>query len=290
MSGFLIALLGLLTHGFLASGPAVNQPDSVPSVEELHQKAERTLATLEDYTGKIIRRERLDGKIKRQYNAFKFARPFKVYLGFIKPHRGREVIYVRGWNDNELRVHRGSFPDLTLNLDPEGSTAMKGNHHPITHFGLEYTVRASARNLRLAIRRGEGEVRVTDGGTLFGRAVWRIEATFPRSGYHVTARADETLWDISRRTGQDMFLILYSNQDKEYDDPDDVDEGDRVFIPRYYGGRAEFNVSKDTGLPVKVVTWDWRGRLYECYEYPETDLNVGLTRNDFNPDNDEYGF
>jgi len=32
MGGFLTALLGLLTHGFLASGPAANQPDSVPSV------------------------------------------------------------------------------------------------------------------------------------------------------------------------------------------------------------------------------------------------------------------
>jgi hypothetical protein len=87
-----------------------------------------------------------------------------------------------------------------------------------------------------------------------------------------------------------MYLLLYTNQDKKYEDPDDVDEGDQVFIPRYYGGQAEFNVSKETGLPVRVIIRDWQGRLYEQYDYTEVKLNAGLTSRDFDPGNPEYHF
>ena len=264
--------------------------DRIPTVDELLGKAQKTLASTRDYTGMLIRTERIDGKISRQYNKFKFAKPFKVYLGFIRPHKGREVIYVRGWNNGNLKVHNGSFPDLTINLDPRGFLAMRTSHHPITHFGLANIARLAERNLRMARRRGEGEIQVMDGGKLFGRPVWKIDSKLPRGGWFVTAREDETLWDISRRTGQDMHMILICNPDKGYDEADDVDEGDRVFIPRYYGGQSEFYLAKDNGLPTKVVIRDWHGRLYESYEYPELHTNVGLTRKDFDPDNEEYDF
>jgi hypothetical protein len=143
-------------------------------------------------------------------------------------------------------------------------------------------------NLRRAIKRGDGDFKVSDGGTMFGKKVWKIDARFPKGGYFTTAKEDETLWDISKRTMMDMFMIMYTNE--EFDDPDDPDEGDKVFIPRYYGGRAEFYLDKETGLPVKLSTWDWAGRLYECYEYPEIKLNPGLNRQDFNPDNPKYDF
>jgi outer membrane lipoprotein-sorting protein len=263
---------------------------AVPSYDDLLQRAEATLANTKDYRGKIIRKERMKGKIVTQYNTFKFARPFMVYLGFIDPFEGREVIYRQGWNDNELRVHRGSFPDLTVNLDPRGSMAMKRSHHSITDFGLENTVRLMEKNLRLAQKRAEGEINVSDGGELFGQAVWKIEAKFPKGGNFVKAREDETLWDIARRSGQDMYLILTSNHDKNYDDPDDVETGDEVFVPRYYGAQAEFYMSKKTGLPIKIVTLDRNGRLYESYEYPEIELNVNLTDRDFDPKNADYNF
>ncbi|HUU03970.1 MAG TPA: DUF1571 domain-containing protein [Myxococcota bacterium] len=265
-------------------------PASLPSIEDLLQRAETTLRDTKDYRGKIIRKERMNGKIVRQYNTFKFARPFKVYLGFIDPFEGREVIYRQGWNDNELKVHRGSFPDLTVNLDPRGSMAMKRSHHAISDFGLENTVRLMGRNLRLALKRGEGKIIVSDGGQLFGQGVWKIDAAFPQGGSFITAREDETLWDIAHRSGQDMYLILAGNRDKKYDDPDDVGTGDKVFIPRYYGAQAEFYMSKKTGLPIKIVTLDRQGRLYESYEYPEIELNAHLTDKDFDPQNADYQF
>jgi hypothetical protein len=248
------------------------------------------MSTTNDYRGTLLRQERFLDGMKQQLNAFKFKNPFSVYLRFIDPFKGREVLFVRGWNDNELRVHKGSFPDVTVNLDTQGSTAMKGSHHPITQFGFDSTLKMAAKNLRLAQQRSEGEIKVSDGGVVNAQPVWKIEARFPQGGYNVTAKDDETLWDISKRTGQDMYLLLYTNQDKKYEDPDDVDEGDQVFIPRYYGGQAEFNVSKETGLPVRVIIRDWQGRLYEQYDYTEVKLNAGLTSRDFDPGNPEYHF
>jgi hypothetical protein len=265
------------------------QPGSgVPTPEQLLQKAEASVAKLKDYSGLMIKHERFEDGVEKNVMEFKFQKPFKVYVKYRMPHEGREAIYIPGWNDNEVKVHKGSFPDITLNLDPYGGTAMDGNHHPVTHFGLENTIRISAKNMRKALKRGDGEFKVTDAGKMHGKEVWKIDGRFPKGGYFVTAKDDETLWDISKRTGQDMYLIMYTN--KDYDDPDDPDEDDKVFIPRYYGGRVEFIVDKKTALPVKITTWDWNGRLYESYEYPEVRLNPGLTRQDFNPENPAYDF
>jgi len=283
-----IAFFVLLVIGGQVS--FVSAESGVPTLEKLLQQAENTLKTLRDYDGEIIRKERMQGKLVKQYNSFKFAKPFKVYLGFIKPFKGREVLYRQGWNDGELKVHKGSFPDITVNLDPRGSTAMKRSHHPITDFGFEKTIKLISKNLRRAIKNKTGNIKISDGGELFGRKVWKIRVEFPYQGRKVTAKDDETLWDIARRTGQDMYWILYNNQNQGWDDPDDIDEGDKVFVPSYYGTRAEFFLDKENGLPVKLVTLDKNNRLYESYEYPRIRLNPGLSAKDFDPDNAKYDF
>ncbi len=275
-----------------AQQPAEAQPAAgekkVPTVEEILSRSAAAMAKINDYTGRMIKHERFGKEVEKAVMEFKFARPFKVYIKYITPHQGREAIYKRGWNDNEVKVHKGDFPDLTLNLDTLGGTAMDENHHPVTDFGLENTIRISGKNLRKAIKRSEGDFKVTDAGQVLGQPAWKIDARFPKGGFFTTAKDDETLWDIGKRTGQDAFIIMYAN--KDFDDPDDPDEGDKVFIPRYYGGRSEFIVNKKTGMPIKVSTWDWNGRLYESYEYPVLKFNVGLTAKDFDPDNKAYDF
>jgi len=286
----LLALVGLAAPAQAEDAPAAAMDPSIPTVEQLLSKAEASVKTIKDYTGNMDKREWFigDGLGKLEKTSFKFARPFKVYIKFLNVYNGREAIFIRGWNDNEVKVHKGTFPDITVNLDPQGGTAMEGNHHPVTDFGLESTITISARNLRKALKRSEGDFKVSDGGVVNGRPVWKIEAKFPKGGQFVTAKDDETLWQIGKRTGQDMYLIMYTN--KDYDDPDDPDEGDKVFIPRYYGGRSELLVDKENFLPVKATTWDWAGRLYEMYSYYNMKFNVGLTGKDFDPDNKAYDF
>ncbi len=271
--------------------PAAETGTDLPTVEELLSKAEASIKTIKDYTGFMDKQERYVDEMDHLHlekTSIKFSRPFKVYIKFLNVYNGREAIFVQGWNDNEVRVHNGTFPDITVNLDPYGDTALEGNHHPVTHFGLENTIRISAKNLRKALKRGDGEFKVSS-GVFNGRPVWKIETKLPKGGYVTTAKDDETLWDIAKRTGQDMYLIMYTNRDK-FDEPDDPDEGDKVFIPRYYGGGSEMLLDKENYMPVKATTFDWKGRLYESYSYSKMKYNVGLTSKDFDPNNKQYDF
>ncbi len=43
-------------------------------------------------------------------------------------------------------------------------------------------------------------------------------------------------------------------------------------------------------LPVRTEAYLWDGRLLSDYRYADLDLNPGLTDEDFNPDNREYGY
>ena len=64
--------------------------------------------------------------------------PFSVYMAFLKPYRGREVVYVDGQNDGKMVVLEAGFKRLLgkMNLDPNGTLAMNGQKHPITDVGI----------------------------------------------------------------------------------------------------------------------------------------------------------
>lgn len=107
---------------------------------------------IQDYTATIIKRERVDGKLGQVETLFAKIRnrkldaagnvvvPFGVYLRFLSPPSiaNREVIYVEGANAGKLRAHEGGILNiLTVNLDPHGALAMRGNRYPITDIGIE---------------------------------------------------------------------------------------------------------------------------------------------------------
>ncbi len=64
--------------------------------------------------------------------------PFSVYMYFLEPTKGREVIFVEGKNDNKLQVHETGFASLigTLSLSPDDPRVMAENRHPITKAGI----------------------------------------------------------------------------------------------------------------------------------------------------------
>ncbi len=97
------------------------------------------LNAVKDYEALFIRKELVGGVLVNSQIALKLRHdPFSVYLKFIEPNAGREVIYVDGKNDGKLLVHETGFASLagTLSLDPKGSLAMNGNRYPVTMIGL----------------------------------------------------------------------------------------------------------------------------------------------------------
>jgi LysM repeat protein len=261
---------------------------SEEQVQALLNEASNAIAAIYDYRGIIVKKELFEDELVEQKLAFKFSRPFRVYVKYLQPHPGREGLYIEGVHKNRLRAHRGSARNIVASLKPRGWIAMMDNHHPITSFGLENMLNVAKRNIDKAIARGDATLTLTVGGTVYGEPTWRIDLETKAGGYTVTARRGETLWDIARRTGQDMYVILHHNDAIE--SPNDVSVGQEVFVPHYYASRGQYFISARSYVMIRAISWDHRGNLYESYEYPELELNPGLRDRDFDYRNEDYDF
>lgn len=264
--------------------------DAAPSVDALFARSLKAIKSVNDYQGEFVKRELIGNELKTEKFFFKFARPFKVYLRYIDPHPGQEVLYIRGQNKNRIKAHKGSFPDITVNLSVYGRQAMKDSHQPITTFGVQQQIEIMGQIYRKAVARGDANYTVSDGGIFLGEPVWKVEAHLPSTGDTVKVRESEdgNLWAFSKRVGQTMYVILHYNED--IDSPKDIDEGDEVFVPHHYGSRLRYLIGKKSLMPLQETSWDHRGRVYESYDYTVLDLSPGLTAKDFDPDNEAYDF
>jgi len=137
---------------------------------------ERAYSRVQDYTATFYKQERVKGELlPLETMELKFRKPFGVYLRWTTgAFAGREVLYVRGWNDDKVRAHQGSFPDITVNLRPDSSLAMRGNRHPITKVGFGEIIRLMVRDARLAEARPQDDVTYVDLGE------WEVHGTRSR--------------------------------------------------------------------------------------------------------------
>jgi hypothetical protein len=253
---------------------------------------EEAAARVQDYTMTLVRQELMGDRLQPERTAIeKWSRPYRLYVHDIAgPDSGQEVLFARGWNADRLRAHRGRFPDITVNLDPQGSWAMAHAHHPVTQASLPGFVKIVLDNLAEGTRRGEGSLRFLGRETLWGRPALELELTSPASVEpHVMAKG-ETLWDVERLTGQTMYVILHFNRARGWRSARDPHAGDTVLVPRHYAGRVVLDVDEELRLPIRAMIYDHDGNLYERYEHRDLRINVGLTDADFDPKNPAYDF
>jgi LysM repeat protein len=246
-----------------------------------------------DYTMTLVRQERMGEALQPERTAIeKWARPYRLYLKDIEgPDAGQEILFVRGWNDDRLRAHKGGILGLfTVSLDPYGAKATAHAHHPVTDVSLPGFVKTVLDNVNEARRRDEGSVRGVGRETLRGRPSLALELTSPRAGDLHVMKKGETLWDVARETGQTMYVILHANRDKGWRGPHDPRPGDSVFVPRYYAGKVLLWVDEELRLPIQALIYDFDGNLYERYEHRDLRVNVGLADADFDPRNPAYDF
>lgn len=178
-------LLALLCLFAASSGNAQESFDP----ETWLRRAEQRLSRVESYVAVFHKQERINGNLTKEETVlFKFKKPFKAYMKWIKePYYGRESLYVEGCNNNLIKVHECGFLGLELNLDPRGSLVMKGSRHPITDSGIENVVNLIGRELRKGIRKGEISIGKQGVETIYGRNTRQIEIVFPESqarGYY----------------------------------------------------------------------------------------------------------
>jgi len=279
-SALLIALLSV-------GGGTTAEAQATPSAEEIFARSLKAIKAVDSYQGQFVMRELIGDELKVSKVHFKFKRPFKVYMKYITSPEGQEILFVSGQNDNQIKAHKGSFPDITVNLNPYGRMAMKGSHQPILTFGLQKQIEIMEHIYRKAVATGQVTYTVKDAGVFMGEPVWEIGAQLPSTGKVVKVQEGENLWGFAKRVGQTMYVILHYNDIKS---PESIHEGDEIFVPDHYGSRVRYLIGKKSLMPLQETSWDHKGRVYESYDYPVLELDAGLRDEDFDPDNEAYDF
>ena len=249
-------------------------------------------AAIDDYTMTLVKRELRGREMEPEETmTIRWQRPQRVYLKEIAgPREGQEVLYAPGWNKNRLRAHKGSFPDITVNLDPYGTLAMAHTHHPVPEVSLIGFVDLVMANVRKARAKEVGTIVVAGHETLWGIAATRLELKMPPTGTTPTLAKGRTLWDVAKATGQSMYVILHANRARGWWQADHPEPGDAVIVPDFYAGRLVLWVDDARHLPLQADLYDHNGALYEHYEHRDLAVNVGLTDADFDPKNPAYDF
>lgn len=108
-------------------------------------------------------------------------KPFSVYLYFMDPHEGREVIYVEGQNNGKLIAHEAGLFSIAgaMELDPTSSMAMRENRYPITNAGIANTLKIMIQQWEEELKYGEIEVKYFKDARIEDMTCRVIEASHP---------------------------------------------------------------------------------------------------------------
>lgn len=157
--------LGSVSHAWAA--PASSVAERLAAIRADHPllpalklagESLEAVCRIEGYEATFIKNEMIGRKMLSTQMLVKVRHnPFSVYMKFVTPHEGREVIYVEGQNDGKILAHETGFASLigTVALLPTERRAMEENRYPITGFGLKKLAEGVFENL-LQDAAGEG--------------------------------------------------------------------------------------------------------------------------------------
>jgi hypothetical protein len=221
-------------------------------------------ANINDYTALLVKRELVDGVLpehqfmhakvrNRKVVDGKVVQPLSVYLKYLKPStvKGREVIYVEGRNKNYLTAHEGGFKGRFL---PTVTIPPDGM---IAMRGQRYPItEIGIENLIVQLLdRGQTAKKFEDAQCEF------------RKNARIKDRAC-TVFQITLPTKRPELMFH----------------------------QAQVFIDDELNVPVRYIAYDWPRtegaplQILEEYNYLNLKVNVGLTDDDFDPNNKAYNF
>lgn len=216
---------------------------------------------VEDYTMTFAKRERaksLLGTVRLTDERLEMKirhEPFSVYVKYLAPEakKGTEAIYVEGRNEGKLVVH-SSRPPLsmlgTMRLDPDDWRARIDQRYPITQAGL---IGVAEECLRVA---------EADAEHLASCEVRLLEspsvAGRPCYGFEIENRDPKSGYELA------LIRVVF---DQVWKVP--------VFTERWHYVDVDGKTER---------------LLVETYTTTDLQLDAGLTDEDFDPENPEYGY
>lgn len=194
-----------------------------PAVAAANSSRE-SLAKIKDYSATFTKREHIKGQLLKSVMELKVRQePFSVYLKYMEPHAGREVLYVDGLNKGNFLVHEEGIKALagTLSLSPTGNEALKENRHPVTEIGLHRMLDLLLNQWELEAKYGEISVKQSD--EKVGEIDCKVfEATHPQQRAHF--KFHKTKLFIDKLTNFPVRVEQYSFPSKSGDTAPIVEE------------------------------------------------------------------
>jgi len=154
---------------------------------ELFGKAVAAFAKVDDYTCTFHKIEMVNGDIIASKSDLKVKKPFSVfYKESAGPNKDIACVYIDGQNDNKMVTRNtGVLGLMTVNLDPYGFVAMKGNRHPVTHIGIGYILSSASRDIARAHKNKDAVFSYEGVSEIYGRKAHQIKTVYPENkGYY----------------------------------------------------------------------------------------------------------
>jgi len=126
-----------------------------------------------EIVGRKMISHKMNVKIRRK--------PFSVYMKFIKPEAGQQVVFTEGRNGGKMTVKPVGIKSWlgSLELAPNSSTVMAENRHQITSMGMERTVDKLIKQWEAESKWGEIDVKYYRNAKVGDRRCKVIEAIHP---------------------------------------------------------------------------------------------------------------
>lgn len=150
---------------------------------ELAKKCRDRVAAMSGYRAIFTKREIVGRtKVSQQMEVKIRRKPFSVYMKFIKPNAGREIVFTEGKNNGKMTVHLTGFSSLIgeLNLAPDDPKVMAENRHQITSMGMERTLESLIKQWEFEKGYGEIDVKYYRNAKIGDESCNFVEAIHPR--------------------------------------------------------------------------------------------------------------
>lgn len=165
-----VVLLGLLCWSRTATS-ASSDPHTIV------QRMGHAYDNIHDYTALFLKRERINGSLMPlEKIELRFQEPFKVYMAWHEPYKGRVVTYVEGENNNKIHVNPGGMLRfMRLSLDPSSPLATRNSHYTILQIGLRNTIDLLMQQYQRGIQTGQMSLHFRGHGNVGGRPTYHLE-------------------------------------------------------------------------------------------------------------------
>jgi len=145
----------------------VSQAPTAEPAAQLIADARASVSRVRDYTGTVVRQERIGGQLQpEQFIEMRVRQqPFSVHLKWTAPKHlvGQEAFFVAGKNNNEMKAKGAGLAGVAgyISMPPTDPRALKQNRHAITETGIGNLIETIARSYEVERRLAPSQVRVT---------------------------------------------------------------------------------------------------------------------------------